>query len=156
MSSFFYADSDAPRPNRPRRVGVVALIEDEGRLLLERRADIPVWSLIGGALENDETLLGALRREVQEETGLVIASYELLGTFSDPSRVAQYPDGNIFQLVTLAYRVEVEDIAAISVSSESLELRFFARHDLPTDELAAVARPIVARYLSKHTPPFLD
>ncbi len=153
MSSFFYDDGDAPRPNRPRRVGVLALIERGGELLFERRSDAPVWSLIGGGVDQDETLENALRREVWEEAALVMADYSFFGTFSDPSRVVEYPDGNIVQLVTLAYRVEVEDLSTMSLSSESLELRFFPRHDLPMDELVAVHRPIIARYLSEQTPP---
>ncbi len=35
----WYRDRDAPTPNRPMRVGAVALIERHGTLLLERRAD---------------------------------------------------------------------------------------------------------------------
>jgi 8-oxo-dGTP pyrophosphatase MutT (NUDIX family) len=64
VSSFYYRAENAPKPNLPRRVSVVALIEHEGRLLLERRADAPLWGLVGGRVENAESLDGALRREV--------------------------------------------------------------------------------------------
>jgi 8-oxo-dGTP pyrophosphatase MutT (NUDIX family) len=57
-----------------------ALIEHERKLLFERRADADVWGLIGGGVEDDETLEAALRREVHEETGLLISSYEFFGT----------------------------------------------------------------------------
>jgi ADP-ribose pyrophosphatase YjhB (NUDIX family) len=156
VSSFYYGDPAAPRPNGPRRIGVAALIEHGRGLLLERRADTPAWGLVAGALEDDETLEDALRREVREETGLEIASSSFFGTFSDPSRVARYPDGSVYQLVALAYLVEVEDAAPLRVSPESHELRFFAREDLPPDDLVAVHRPIVGRYLSGRTPPFFD
>ena len=156
VASFFYRDPNAPRPNRPRSVAVAALVEDRGRLLLERRADADLWGLIGGGVDNDETLDGALRREVREETGLRISGYEFFGTFSDPSRVAHYPDGAVVQLLTLAYRVEVEDFSAMRTSAESLDLRFFDRDRLPMDELVAVAHPIIARYLTNGTKPFLD
>jgi 8-oxo-dGTP pyrophosphatase MutT (NUDIX family) len=156
MSSFYYRDENAPRPNRPRRTGVAALIEHDGLLLLERRADAPVWSLVSGGVDDDETLEEALRREVREETGLEVASYSFFGTFSDPSRVACYPDGNTVQLITLVYRVEAEDATVLSVSPESRELRFFGKDDLPPDDLIAVARPIMERYLSGDVSPFLD
>jgi 8-oxo-dGTP pyrophosphatase MutT (NUDIX family) len=156
IASFFYADPDAPRPNRPRKVAVTALIENERRLLFERRADAPLWGLIAGGVLDDETLEDALRREVNEETGLQISNYDFFGTFSDPSRVARYPDGNIMRLLTLAYRVNVADTSEMRTSPESVELRFFARDDLPTDELVATHRPIIARYLSNDTPPFLE
>jgi 8-oxo-dGTP pyrophosphatase MutT (NUDIX family) len=97
-----------------------------------------------------------LRREVHEETGLLISSYEFFGTFSDPSRVAQYADGNILQFLTLAYRIEAQDLSGLRPSAESLELRFFDRDQLPMDDLVATHRPIIARYVSNETPPFLD
>ena len=156
MSSFFYGDEDAPRPNRPRRIGVAALIEHGGQLLLERRSDAPFWGLVAGALEDDETLEEALRREIREETGLEVAGRSFFGTFSDPSRIVRYPDGKIYQLVTLVYRVRIADVSVISISAESLELRFFDPSELPLEELVAVHRPIVERYLSGKAPPFLE
>jgi hypothetical protein len=48
---FFYRDAAAPRPNRPMNVGVLALIERDGRLLLECRSDCGRWGLIGGGLD---------------------------------------------------------------------------------------------------------
>ena len=138
-------------------MSVIALVEDEkGRLLLDRRSDAPVWALIGGRLEYDETLIEGLRREVREETGLVVATYWLFGTFSDPGRVIAYADGNVFQLVSLAYRVTPTDPSQLRVSSESVELRFFARDALPLDNLAAPHRPIIDRYLGGDSPPFLN
>jgi len=157
VTSFFYKNASAPRPNQPRRASVLALIEDgEGRLLFERRADAPLWGLIGGGLEHDETLLDGLRREVREETGLEIDGCELFGTFSDPSRVVRYGDGAAVQLVTIAYRAKVSDTSGLRLSPESVDLRFFARDGLPLDQLAAVHRPILERYLSAELPPFLD
>jgi ADP-ribose pyrophosphatase YjhB (NUDIX family) len=136
---------------------VIALIEDDrGRLLLDRRADAPVWALIGGTLDNDETFVEGLRREVREETGLDIAQYEFFGTFSDPGRVVAYPDGNIFQLASLVYRVRVADLSKLRLSEESTEFRFFARAELPPDDLAATHRPILRRYLGSEAPPFFD
>lgn len=154
---FFDDLAAAPRPNHPRLPSVIALIEDEqGRLLLDRRADAPVWALIGGSLEDDETFIQALRREIQEETGLEMIGYEFFGTFSDPGRVVAYPDGNIFQLASLAYRVKVASPSILRVSSESTELRFFDKGELPPDELVATHRMIIRRYLGDEAPPFFD
>ena len=38
-TQFFYQNPDAPVPNRPTGVGVLAVIERGGTLLLERRSD---------------------------------------------------------------------------------------------------------------------
>jgi 8-oxo-dGTP pyrophosphatase MutT (NUDIX family) len=136
---------------------VIALLEDDaGRLLLDRRADAPVWALIGGRVEHDETFVEALRREVREETALEIAGYEFFGTFSDPGRVAAYADGNVFQLASIAFRCHVADVSPLRYSSESTDLRFFERPELPPDDLVPTHRGILDRYLSEAAPPFLD
>jgi 8-oxo-dGTP pyrophosphatase MutT (NUDIX family) len=155
VSSWYYRDSDAPQPNQPRRVTVTAIIEDEGRVLLDRRADAPFWGLIGGHLEDDECLIEGLRREVREETGLEVRRVSLFGTFSDPSRRVHYADGRIYPVLSVAYRVEVDDPSNFRCSDESSDLRFFPRDRLPTD-IIATQLPIIERYLSGEKPPFLD
>ena len=63
---------------------VRALIESEGRVLLVRRAawdTLPGrWELPGGKVDRGEPRLQALAREVEEETGLMLASARLLNT----------------------------------------------------------------------------
>lgn len=57
----------------------LGLIEDEDRLVvvLNRWAIGDVWSLPGGQLEVGESLTDCVVREVQEETGLLVAPVEL-------------------------------------------------------------------------------
>ena len=114
-----------------------------------------VNSVIGGALEHDETFAEGLRREVREETGLKVVGYEFFGTFSHPGRTIAYADGNIFQLASLAYTVRVADTSRLRRSAESTELRL-ALAQLPPEHLAATQVPIIERYLSDDAPPFLD
>ena len=63
-------------------VAVAALIfNDNGEILLVKRGAEPgkgLWSIPGGAVELGEKLEDALKREVLEETGLVIEPIELL------------------------------------------------------------------------------
>ena len=129
-AEFFYGDPNAPRPNRPIGVGVLGLIERDGRLLVERRSDCGRWGFVGGAVEVQESLEDALRREVLEETGLVVTGEELFAVFPGPSRVVRYPDGNVVRLMTFVYRAEVEDFGTLRRSDESEELRFFGREEL--------------------------
>ncbi len=63
------ARSDAPV------VGVGVVVEDHGSLLLVQRANAPnkgLWAVPGGKVRAGETLQGAAKREVQEETGLSV------------------------------------------------------------------------------------
>lgn len=63
-------------PTQPL-IGVGGVVFDDlGRVLLVRRAREPLlghWSLPGGLLELGETLKEGVRREVAEETGLLVA-----------------------------------------------------------------------------------
>src|SRR6266446_1726883 len=75
-----------PRPKiartRPtKEVSVMAWIEDaEQRVLLVRQAiGLRLWTLPGGKVKRGESLVKALKREVQEETGLRVEIGSLLG-----------------------------------------------------------------------------
>ncbi|MCR8633794.1 hypothetical protein [Paenibacillus radicis (ex Xue et al. 2023)] len=54
---FYYKNIDAPTPNQPTSVGVVALIENDNKLLMEKRTDSGKWAIIGGAIKKDESLI---------------------------------------------------------------------------------------------------
>jgi 8-oxo-dGTP diphosphatase len=65
-------------------LGVGAVIVDAGRVLLVRRATEPLkgeWSVPGGVLELGEKLHDGVRREVLEETGLIVEPGDLLDVF---------------------------------------------------------------------------
>jgi 8-oxo-dGTP pyrophosphatase MutT (NUDIX family) len=152
---FFYRDPDAPRPNRPLRLVVVAFVErtDPERgdtVLMERRSDNGQWCLLGGGIETDQSVEDALRQEVHEESGLTVASCSLFGVFSDPSMIAQYDmptERRISRVVSLAFRVRVDDFGALQISPESTELRFFTHDELRALEIIPTVRHIVDRYL---------
>ena len=148
-----YRDPEAPIPNNPRLVGVVAFIERNDSLRLERRADFGTWpGLPSGALDDDETVEEAIARQVREETGLETVSIELFGVFSDPSRIVAYPDGNVFRLLTLAFAVEVAP-GEPELSSESLELRFVPLARVSELAIGPALVPLVDAYLSSRERP---
>ncbi|HWI64254.1 MAG TPA: NUDIX domain-containing protein [Symbiobacteriaceae bacterium] len=149
QARFYYQDPQAPPPTKTT-IGACALIERDGALLLERRTDCGRWSLIGGSVQHGESLAGALVREVREETGLAVTDYQLFGTFSDPSRVAAYPDGNVVRIITMAYRVQVASFELLACSDESLELHFVPLSELPALDIVETHRHIVNDYLAGH------
>ena len=56
------------------------------------RTDFNRWSIIGGALEYNETLEDALKREVFEETGLII-KIQNYSVHTRPDFFQIYPNG---------------------------------------------------------------
>lgn len=70
-------------PPRPV-LGVGGLVIDDGAILLVQRGQEPLkgyWSLPGGGVETGERLEEAIRREMLEETGLVVDPYALATVF---------------------------------------------------------------------------
>jgi ADP-ribose pyrophosphatase YjhB (NUDIX family) len=73
--------TDRSYPERPFLAVSAAIIRD-GRVLIVRRANPPahgLYTLPGGVVELGETLEEAIRREVVEETGLLIEPVALAG-----------------------------------------------------------------------------
>jgi 8-oxo-dGTP diphosphatase len=64
--------------------GVV--VDDEGRCLIVQRCDNGHWEPPGGVLKIDEAIPDGLRREVQEETGLVVEPVALTGIYKNMRR----------------------------------------------------------------------
>jgi mutator protein MutT len=80
-------------PDRPI-VGVGGVVVDGGKVLIVKRAHEPrkgEWSLPGGMVELGETLVDALKRELQEETGLDVEVGEVVEVFDRVHRL----DGRI-------------------------------------------------------------
>ncbi len=106
------------------RIGVFALIFDEGCILLGHRRDIDWWNLPGGGMEAGETVDEALRREVREETGLEVEIEQLVGVYSKPQK----------QEVVLTFRCRVIG-GTLQATEEIRENRYFTPEAVPTNTL---------------------
>jgi ADP-ribose pyrophosphatase YjhB (NUDIX family) len=65
-------------------LGVNTIVYEQGRVLLIRRTDIPVWALPGGGVDASEGLVEAAVRETKEETGIAVEVERLSGIYSRP------------------------------------------------------------------------
>ncbi|GAA4907915.1 NUDIX hydrolase [Streptomyces coeruleoprunus] len=63
-----------------------AVVREDGRLLVIRRADNGTWELPGGVLELKETPEEGVAREVWEETGIRVEVDELTGVYKNMAR----------------------------------------------------------------------
>jgi ADP-ribose pyrophosphatase YjhB (NUDIX family) len=87
----YYHDPDAPPANSLSPTAFAAVRDDEGRILLVRRADTGNWELPGGRVELGESAEVAAVREVAEESGVIIRIIDLMGVYSDPGHIMVYP-----------------------------------------------------------------
>jgi 8-oxo-dGTP pyrophosphatase MutT (NUDIX family) len=117
------------------RLGCSAAIFDEqGRVLLTRRADNGQWCLPSGGMESGESAAEACEREVGEETGLNVRVKRLVGIYSDPDQLVIYPDGNKFQIVALHF--EAESIGGqLGLSNETTDFGYFSLEKIRGMEL---------------------
>ena len=119
------------------KVAVAALIEQDGKVLLVRRAMNPhrgLWTLPAGFVDADENPVQALERECMEEMGLRIRVTGLVDVLSGQ----EHPRG---ANIVVVYRAEIQG-GDMHPADDVDAVAFFALNDLP--ELAfATTRKIL-------------
>src|SRR5262245_57812126 len=63
-----------------------AIVDDQGRVVVTQRRDNGRWEAPGGVLELDEPIIDGLKREILEETGLLIEPIRLTGVYKNMTR----------------------------------------------------------------------
>jgi 8-oxo-dGTP pyrophosphatase MutT (NUDIX family) len=124
---------------------VVAVIDEEGRILLQKKTN-GIWNIPGGLLELEESTEEAARREVFEETGIKIGELELVNVFSGKQFFNKLANGDEFYPVTIAYLsrdIKGGELKADGI--ETLEAKFFYLNDLPK-EVSPLVNKLVRHY----------
>lgn len=106
-----------------------AMIDDAGKVLLQKRADRNAWGFPGGIMELGESFSDAVKREVKEETGLNVAVDKLLGVYSDYAD--EYPNGDKAQPIVIFFLCKVESGELTVDDDETLELKYFGKDEMP-------------------------
>lgn len=129
-----------------------AVIEQDGKILLQKRSDNGLWGLVGGLLELDETYTEAMIREVREETGLTVEPEAFLGIFHNHEMV--WANGDKAHTLGAYFTVRIVD-GTLRTDAESLELNWFSPDALP-DLFAADHREAVKAFRSGVRLPLLS
>jgi ADP-ribose pyrophosphatase YjhB (NUDIX family) len=141
-----FVSSSRRYPERPI-LGVGAIIEDRGRMLLVERGTEPlkgVWSLPGGAVETGERLKDAIRREVREETGLEVEPVSIAEIFErimpDAAGRAEYH----YVLIDYLCNVTGGELRAASDASRAVWVprEELASYDLTEGTLAVIEKAL--------------
>jgi 8-oxo-dGTP pyrophosphatase MutT (NUDIX family) len=126
-------------------VGAATLIVDEQkRLLLLKRTDSGCWGPPGGAVELNEVVETAARREVSEETGLELGEMSLFGVFSGSELFYVYPNGDEVYNVTIVYLASFCS-GTICLNGEHTDWRWFAPRDIP-ENISPPIRPVIEQF----------
>jgi mutator protein MutT len=134
-------------PDRPI-VGVGALIVDNARVLIVRRATEPLkdqWSIPGGAVELGETLRQAVVREIREETGLIIETGEVIEVFDSIYRDSQGCAQYHYVLVDFLCRVVGGELCA---ASDAGAVRWVPVEELAELQLVEHTERVIRKALS--------
>ncbi len=116
--------------------GAAAIIVNEnGQILLQSRADRDRWGLPGGCQELGERFQDTVIREIKEETNLDVKEedLELIDIVSGSSRRNDYPNGDVVINNTALYYVRKYS-GELKWDSESKEMKFFDLDNLPENQ----------------------
>ncbi len=113
------------------RVGTAAVIFDPTRqkVLLTQRTDNGRWCLPGGMMEPGESASEGCVREVWEETGLQVTVLRLIGIYTSPHRITEYPDGNRVQYTSFCFEAAVIG-GELGLSDETTAYGYFSRAEI--------------------------
>jgi 8-oxo-dGTP pyrophosphatase MutT (NUDIX family) len=147
----YYDDPAAPVPNSLVVAASAAVLDEQGRLLLQRRVDNGLWAMPGGAMEMAESLPETAVREVREETGYEIEVTGLVGTYTDARHIIAYSDGEVRRQFNVCFRARVVG-GELAVSDESHEVRWFTAEDTAGLEMHHTQRLRVGHALGRGGP----
>jgi len=111
------------------------IVNPEGQILLQSRADRDKWGVPGGCQELNERFEDTVIREIKEETNLDVREedLELIAIVSGPTRRNEYPNGDVVINNTALYCVR-NYTGELKWDRESKEMRFFDLDNLPANQ----------------------
>lgn len=122
------------RARRGLTVGVRGVVANpEGAVLLVRHTYTRGWHLPGGGVERGETVIDALRRELEEEAGVAAADAPIL--FGCYSNHANFPNDHV-----LVFQIPEWRACLPRGNGEIAERGFFALDELPHDTTPGARR----------------
>lgn len=117
--------------------GVV--IDDQNRILLAREND-GAWDMLGGGLDHNEDPIACLKREIHEETSLIVVK-----VWPEPKYfITAYKPANNVYIANVVYQIELENLD-FTPSDECEELRFFSAREMGELQLPPNVQALISR-----------
>lgn len=101
-------------------IRVYALLIEDGKIMIlkEPYAGEILYKFPGGGIEFGEGIIAGLRRELKEELNLELKNYKHFYT-QEEFLVSKFRKNE--QLLTIYYRIEIEDIEALQMLDNNIE-----------------------------------
>ena len=142
---------DAPAANSLVPAASAVVVDDAGRILLQRRRDNGMWALPGGVMHIGESLPECAVRETREETGFEVEVIGIVGTYTNPRHVFAYDDGEVRQEFSICFLARPV-AGQLAVSEESTDVRWFDPAEVDGLSMVAGVRKRVADWRDGYMP----
>jgi mutator protein MutT len=131
------------------RFAGIVLINDEAKVLLQLRSSFERlypnwWTLPGGRVEEGETSEQAIRREVKEELGIDLRSYDLFETIVE--KTEQETVERRIYWANISERVES------LILGEGAALEYFSSAEVSKLNVAFDLKPVIMNFLKTRVP----
>lgn len=120
--------------------------DTKGNILLQKREDDGKWSHHGGAIELDEKIEDAAKRELKEELNITPDALELLGIYSGKSFHHTYPNGDETSCIDIVYVCQSFHGNINFTDGEVTRAQWFSKDNIPQNLSNNPKQPIIDYY----------
>ena len=114
------------------------VINKQGEVLLQRRSDLDIWTLLGGFLDPGEDVADGIIREAREEASITIVPEGIVAVLSGREHFHTYDNGHQVATINICFRCRpANDEIPRPGDDESVEVRYFPADSLPENTFPA-------------------
>ena len=148
-------DPGAPKANTIVPAVTAIVINNSNELLMIERSDNGYWAVPGGAQDIGESVIEAVKREVAEETGIVVEVVHLTGIYSDPRHVIAYDNGEVRQEFSLCFRAKPVG-GSLRMSAEAAKVQWVSPEQLDSLKIHPSMRLRIDHGLAAQCAPYIS
>lgn len=112
---------------------ILIVFNEKKEILMQLRSDFKQWGFPGGGLELGESLEETAKRELEEETGLILDTLKLIDVVSGEETYREYPNGDKVYDITAIYEVTKYHGNLKINDDESLDFGWFSLNSEPNN-----------------------